>query len=212
MSERLRPARGWRSRADPDPPGGRVAGRSCLRTDRRGSAAVDFAILAPVLVLLLIGILEIASLLLTQSLLQTAVGDAARSGIVGAGSAGLSREEVVRRAAERLGGSLIRADRLHLETLVYPSFSDIGRPEPFTDVNGNGRHDPGEPFTDVNGNGRWDADMGRAGLGGPNDVVLYRVRYDWEPMTPLFRAVLPDGGRLVLTAAHAVRNEPFPEG
>jgi hypothetical protein len=29
--------------------------------------------------------------------------------------------------------------------------------EGWTDVNGNGRHDPGEPFADANGNGRWDA-------------------------------------------------------
>jgi hypothetical protein len=53
--------------------------------------------------------------------------------------------------------------------------------------------------------------MGRVGLGGPNDVVLYRVRYDWRPMTPLVRGLLP-GGSLELRAAYALRNEPFPEG
>lgn len=29
--------------------------------------------------------------------------------------------------------------------------------EPYTDTNGNGKHDPNEPFTDLNGNGVWDA-------------------------------------------------------
>jgi hypothetical protein len=172
---------------------------------------VDFAILGPALVLLLVLIFESAMLLLGQILLQTAVGDAARSGIVGSAQGHASREALVRAVAERVAGSLLRPEQLHLETLVYPSFEDVGRPEPFTDVNGNGVHDAGEPFRDVNGNGRWDADMGRVGLGGPNDVVLYRVRYDWRPMTPLVRGLLP-GGSLELRAAYALRNEPFPEG
>lgn len=195
----------------PPRPAGVAGRRRSLLVDRRGSAVVDFAILGPTLVLVLIGIFEAAMLLLTQILLQTAVGDAARSGITGSGPGALSREALIRQSAERVGGHLLRSDHLRLETLVYPSFDSIGRPEPFTDVNGNGLHDAGEPFTDVNGNGRWDSDMGRTGLGGPNDIVLYRVRYEWEPMTPLFRGLLPDGGRLELSAAYAVRNEPFPE-
>jgi hypothetical protein len=190
----------------------RSSGRLRRLASERGSAVVDFAILGPALVLLLVMIVESAMLLLTQFLLQTAVGDAARAGIVGSAPGAVSREALVREMAERVAGSLIRPEHLQLETLVYPSFDDIGRPEPFVDVNGNGVRDPGEPFRDVNGNGRWDADMGRAGLGGPNDVVLYRVRYLWQPMTPLLRGILPDGGRLELRAAYAVRNEPYPEG
>lgn len=216
MAQASRPAgtRRGPSACRPPPAPARSTGRSRVRlaADRRGSAIVDFALLAPALVLLLVGIVEAAFLFLTQFLLQTAVGDAARSGVVGSELGAASREAAVRAAAERVGGSLLQPERLHLDTLVYPRFDDIGRPEPFVDVNGNGAHDPGEPFTDVNENGRWDEDMGRPGLGGPNDVVLYRVRYDWEPMTPLLRAILPDGGRLELRAAYAVRNEPYPEG
>lgn len=192
--------------------GGPAVRGSPLLADGAGSAVVDFAILGPALVLALIGILEVAVLMLTQILLQTAVGDAARSGIVGTGRDGLSRAELVRRVAERIGGTLLDPERLHLDTLVYPSFDSIGRPEPFTDVDGNGRHDAGEPFTDVNGNGRWDTDMGASGLGGPGAIVLYRVRYDWRPMTPLLRGLLPGGGALELQASYAVRNEPFPGG
>jgi len=195
----------------PARPAAGISGRVRWFVDRRGSAMVDFAILGPALVLLLVLIFESAMLLLTQILLQTAVGDAARSGIVGSAQGATSREALVRAVAERVAGSLLRAEHLHLDTLVYPSFEDVGRPEPFTDVNGNGVHDAGEPFRDVNGNGRWDADMGRVGLGGPNDVVLYRLRYDWQPMTPLVRGLLP-GGSLELRAAYALRNEPFPEG
>lgn len=185
--------------------------RAALLRDRRGSAAVDFAIIGPALVLMLIGILEASMLLASQTLLQSAVVDAARSGLTGQSGNGLTRAELIRLAADRVGGNLIKPEHLRLETLVYTSFANIGEPEPYTDVNSNGAHDPGEPFTDINGNGSWDRDQGRSGLGGPNDIVLYRVLYDWQPMTPLLRGLLPNGGRLELSASFAVRNEPFPE-
>ncbi len=185
---------------------------AALSEDARGGAAVEFALALPLLVLLVIGIFEFAVLLLSQSLLQAAASEAARTGITGAADAGLSREESIRRVVARIAGRLVPPERVELTTLVYPSFESIGRPEPFTDVNGNGRFDAGEPFHDVNGNGRWDADMGRPGLGGPNDVVLYRLSYEWRPMTALFRGILPDGGRVELRAAFPVRNEPFPAG
>lgn len=202
------PARRAAPPSAPSRAGGRLA---ALLRDRRGSTAVDFAIIGPSLVLMLIGILEVSMLLMSQTLLQSAVADAARSGLTGQPGDGLTRAELIRLAAERVGGNLIRPEHLRLETLVYTSFANVGEPEPYTDVNSNGAYDPGEPFTDVNGNGSWDVDQGRSGLGGPNDIVLYRILYDWQPMTPLLRGLLPDEGRLELSASFAVRNEPFPE-
>ena len=72
-----------------------------------------------------------------------------------------------------------------METLVYDSFEDIGKPEPLTDDNGNGSWDDGEAFIDVNGNGVWDEDMGEAGprrrrrcRGLPPDLPLGRGHPD----------------------------------
>ena len=81
-------------------------------------------------------------------------------------------------------------DTVELETLVYDSFEDIGKPEPLTDDNGNGTWDDGEAFIDVNGNGQWDADMGEAGLGGGGAVVVYRLTYPWGVVTPMLQQVL----------------------
>ncbi|MCP4228101.1 MAG: hypothetical protein GY773_32535 [Actinomycetia bacterium] len=54
---------------------------------------------------------------------------------------------------------------------------------------------------------RWDDDMGAAGLGGPGDVVVYRLSYDWNIMIPLFEPIF--GETVTLQANVAVRNEPF---
>jgi hypothetical protein len=96
---------------------------------------------------------------------------------------------------------------LDMTTLVYDSFEEVGQPEPFTDENGNDAYDDGEPFTDVNGNGGWDDDMGAVGLGGPGEVVVYEMSYDWPIMIPLFRPFF--GDYVTLEANIAVRNEPF---
>ena len=92
---------------------------------------------------------------------------------------------------------------------VYDSFSDVNRPEPFTDDNpANGVWDPGEEYNDSNGNGQWDADMGVAGLGAGGAIVLYTIAVDWKMLTPLV-GHLVDDGKIRLEASVAVRNEPF---
>ncbi len=184
---------------------------SAWRRDRRGATAVEFALVAPVLVTLLLGTFEYALLLFASSALENAVAEAARFGITGRSATGGQREQAVRQTIKAALPDLFDPDKLAFETLVYPDFDSIGRPEPFVDRNANGRYDRGEPFTDVNGNGRWDEDMGKAGLGGPNAVVLYRARYSWTIQVPFFRPFFPPDGEITLEAAVAVRNEPFPE-
>ena len=94
--------------------------------------------------------------------------------------------------------------------MVYDSFDDIGEPEPFTDQEPmNGAYDAGEPFSDTNGNGTWDADMGTAGVGGPGDVVVYTVSYDWPLLTGMLFSWMGTDGKVPLRASIAVRNEPY---
>jgi hypothetical protein len=175
-----------------------------------GNALVEFALVAPALVLLIVGILELSALMLGEVLLQSAVADASRFGLTGRTLAGRTRQDVIRQIVDTETLGLIDSDQLRFDTLVYPSFDSIGKPESFTDQNGDGAWQSGEPFTDVNGNGKWDADMGAAGLGGPDDVVLYRVRYPWRTWTALLRPVMGTNGTLELEASLAIRNEPFP--
>ena len=178
--------------------------------DSEGATAVEFAMVAPIFFLLIIGMIELSLVMMANAILQSAVGDAARTGITGNSPAGTNRTDAIEAAIDSLTGGLLDPARIQLDVLVYPSFDSIGKPEPFSDQNGNGTYDTGEPFTDVNGNGHWDADMGAAGLGGPGDIVLYRARYDWQLITPFIRNVFLPDGAIHLEATTAVRNEPFP--
>ena len=141
--------------------------------------------------------------------IESAVLQASRYGITGGTVEGRTREERVLDVVEAKTYGLLDMDELEMETLVYESFADIGEPEPWDDANGNGAYDGGEDFTDVNGNGNWDADMGEAGLGGPNAVVVYRLTYDWGIITPFMQRLLGESIRHVSSVA--VRNEPYGE-
>lgn len=176
----------------------------------RGHTMVEFAIIGPVFLALLLSILEFSGVMFVQTLLEGGAREASRYGITGAFPEGISRAEMIEQIVEENTFGLVDTDELHMETLVYDSFSAVGQPEPFTDENGNGFYDVGEPFSDINGNGIWDDNMGASGLGGPGDVVVYRMSYDWPIMIPLFRPFF--GDTVTLRANIAVRNEPFGAG
>lgn len=178
---------------------------------REGAAAVEFAFVAPILLLTVVGIMEVAMVLIVSSLIEGGLRDAARFGITGFVPQGMTREEQITSIIGDATIGLVKMSDIDIQTLVYPSFAQVGQPEPYTDTNGNGAYDAGEPYTDINGNGQWDADMGAAGVGGPGDIVLYKVKYDLPMMTPLLSTVLggPDGN-VQLSASIAVRNEPYP--
>ena len=173
--------------------------------DARGDAAVQFALLAPALLLLVVGTFEFAVTLFVGGALESAVLAASRFGVTGFAQEGVTREERIRQIIDERTLGFVDMDEARINTLIYGSFDDIGQPEPFTDGNGNGTPDPGE-YADVNGNGQWDDDMGRAGLGGPDDIVLYEIEYETTGITGLMRPIL---GRITHRAAVAVRNEPF---
>lgn len=166
------------------------------RNDNR--AAVRAACIS--LALLLLGTAEVTIALFARGTVEAAVVTAARLPVVG-----VDRLDALRRLIADRGRGLVDASTVQVEALSYPSFVAIRQPEPFTDTNRNGSRDPGEPYADLNGNGRWDADRGRAGTGGPDDVVVYRVTYQTRDVAALLRPVV---GAITHTATVAVRNEP----
>lgn len=189
--------------------------RSALRTLLRredGATLVEFAISIPILAVAVIGIMELSMVLFVGSMMEGGVRDAARFGITGNSSGGETREQrIIQIVSDRTLGMLELSED-DISTLVYPSFDSVGKPEPFTDnAPENGVYDEGEDFLDVNGNSVWDADMGATGLGGPGDIVLYRIDAEWPLMTGLLSPVMGEDGVVPLTASMVVRNEPFGE-
>ncbi len=177
-------------------------------TDTRGVTAVEFALVSPLVLLLMIATVDLGYTLTVQQLLEASAREASRYGITGEVPQGQTRQEVIRDIVERHTAGLVDMERLDIDTLAYTAFENVGKPEPFDDANGNGQRDSGESYSDVNGNGQWDPDMGRSDAGGSGDVVVYTLTY---PQPVLIPYMAPFYGTDTFThrTRAVVRNEPF---
>jgi hypothetical protein len=181
---------------------------SKVRGNSDGSAAIEFAFTAPLLIMTIVGIMEFSMIMFLNAALEGGLRDAARFGTTGYTPAGFNRKEVIIQKLQDSSLGLIPIEDENVTALAYSNFSEIGQPEPYIDSSpANGQYDVGEAFTDVNANGQWDADMGMPGLGGPCAVVVYRVETEWRLLLGLLAGAI--GNPVMLNASTAVRNEPY---
>ena len=169
---------------------------------------MEFAFVGPVIIMMIVGIMEISMIMFVSTLVEGGVRDAARFAITGNAASGSSREDQIIARISDVTLGIVNIGPSNISIQVYPSFADVGQPEPYQDDSpANGTYDAGETFSDINGNGTWDADMGVAGAGETGDIVIYQVDYTWPMMLGLLADSL--GTSIDLQASIAVRNEPF---
>lgn len=177
-----------------------------LRDQDRGTAVTEFALIAPVFILTLLGIFDYTWQMYAKQVLQGTVSTAARASTL-EGNA-LDQAALDRKVRTEVQKVFHNADVTFKRT-AYESYDDIGKPEPFTDSNGNNRYDPGECFQDMNGNGSWDTDRGTAGSnGGAEDVVLYTASMKFARILPVWK-MLGQSRDTTLTATTVLRNQPY---
>ncbi|MGE3770938.1 MAG: TadE/TadG family type IV pilus assembly protein [Bdellovibrionales bacterium] len=180
--------------------------------DDRGVTAVEFAIIAPVLFTMMIGILELSLLFFTQHVVENASFNVSRLSKTGYVEEGLTQEQTIKKLmAERTLG-LLDDEKIEIESMAYSGYDVISDPEPFVDANGNGVRDDGENYTDVNQNGAYDDDQGAVGAGAAGEVVVYTIKYPWHMMTPLLSEFIGDDGAYMIKARVVVKNEPYDDG
>ena len=175
-----------------------------------GATAVEFALISPVVVLLVMGVIEMSMMMMAQNLMESATFSASRTGKTGYVAEGQTREETILQELNELAGAVLDTEAITITSTSYDEFGDIGQPEPFIDANANSVRDDGENYTDVNGNGQYDSDMGTSSSGTAGQVVVYTVSYPWHIATPLIGGMIGNADDIVmLTARTVVRNEPF---
>jgi Flp pilus assembly protein TadG len=175
-----------------------------LTRDTRGATIVEFAIVAPVMMMLLMGLCDLAYQIYAQSILSGAMQKAGRdAALQGGGTNAAALDKNVQDMVK-----MIAANATFTVTRVnYDSFSVI-KPEPFTDSNGNGIRNAGECFTDVNDNGVWDSDPGLTGQGGANDVTLYTMTVTYPRLFPV-AGLLGWSSTQTISASTLLKNQPY---
>jgi Flp pilus assembly protein TadG len=177
---------------------------SILR-DKRGMSVVEFGLIAPVFLTLLLGVLDMGHTLYMQSILQGAMQKVARDGTLENQSTSALESQLRTQVQKLVSDATV--------TLVPRYFKNYTKAaqataEPFTDTNGNGRCDAGEPYTDTNFNNTWDADGGNSGQGGAKDTVVLTGSVSYPRLFPIFRFV-GMGSTVNLQATTVLVNQPY---
>lgn len=176
-----------------------------LRRDKRGTAITEFALTAPLFLLVLMGILDFSWLLYGKEVLSGAVSQSARAATLeGNAVSQTALDAAVRTQVQKV----FKNATVTFTRQAYNSFDEIGDPESFTDTNANGQYNSGECFEDVNGNGNWDADRGSTGNGGADDVVLYTASMTVTRVLPVWK-MIGKSQQKTITASSVLRNQPY---
>jgi Flp pilus assembly pilin Flp len=182
-----------------------MAARPRLIRADDGATVVEFALVMPVLLLLLVGTFDVAMNLYATSVLQGSIQKAGRDfSLEDARSRQSTIESYITRQVRRVapGASVTFARK------AYFDFADVGQPEVYDDLNHDGACNNDEPFEDANGNGQWDADRGEAGFGGARDAILLTATARYDRLFPMDGLMgVPD--QVTVTASTVLRNQPF---
>lgn len=168
--------------------------RRMRRDSRKGSAAIEFAMIAPVFFLLIFAIIETGVLFLAGNVLQFAADDAAR--LVRTGQAQtehLTATQFRDKICADIAPVMQCGSDLQVDVRSFSDFAAANFPAP------------------LNKNGELDPDLNKFEPGSAGDVVLLRTFYTWDVMTPLLAPFLTNmsGDKRLLSATAAFRNEPF---
>ena len=185
----------------------RLAARR-LPSHERGVTTVEFAIVAPVLFLMLIGFFDVGHTLYTRAVLEGVVQKAGRDSSLETGNS-LTQEAALDARVSQQVHALTGQDPV-ITRRFYRTFSlaAAAQAETYTDTNHNGICDAGEAFVDTNNNGVRDKDGADQGQGGAVDSVLYTVTATYPRMFPLygFIGVSPT---ITMTAKTVFGNQPY---
>lgn len=184
---------------------------SLLRNDR-GIAATEFALIAPIFALLMMGSADIAHTLYMQTVLQGTIQKAARDSSLESGTATATQTTIdgrIRAEVKKLNTALADSD-IAITRRYYKTFStaSAAQAETWTDTNSNSTCDNGEPYTDANNNNTWDRDGGNAGQGGARDITVYNVTVNYAHMFPLWKFIGASGTQ-TLKATTVLANQPY---
>lgn len=176
---------------------------AALVADETGGPMMEFALIAPTFLILVLGACNVTQMVYGKTLLNGAMETAARASALTGATTDTLDATVKGIVKPALPGATFTFTRKS-----YYDFTDIGRKEKWTDANNNGTCDNKETYVDENGNGKWDTDVGESGNGGAGDVITYTVSVVY---TPVFKVPFMSNqwNAVTLNSSTVRKNQPF---
>ncbi|WP_212592670.1 TadE/TadG family type IV pilus assembly protein [Sphingomonas insulae] len=173
--------------------------------DDKGITIVEFAIVAPCLVLLMIGLLDLGFKAYVGIQLQGALEQSARQVTVGTSTTTAALTSLVKTQIVKI----VPKASVSVVPTSYYDFANVGKPEPITtDTAPLGTFNQGDCFQDLNGNGVWDADAGSSGTGGSEDIVYYTATVTYPDLLPAAK-LFGFSSTATVTGTTMMKNQPY---
>lgn len=172
--------------------------RLTFKRDRKGSVAVEFALLALPFFTILFGLLELAVVYFTETALQDALSQQVRgirTGQVQNSNPPVSQAAFTQAVCNNMRRVMTGADcsRLYID---IRTFSDFGSSAPLPNP--------------LDANGQFDPSRLTFAVGGAEQTVVARAFYRYNVASPLTQGLLADyGSTRLITATELFRTEPF---
>lgn len=161
---------------------------------RTASAAIEFAFVAPVFFLFLMGTMETGIIYLGNFVLQNAVSDASRQIRTGqVAISGMTQAQFRTLVCNETAPLLACDANLQIDVQTFANFGAAGVTNPIT------------------ASGTLNSSLNNWAPGSVCSIVMVRAFYTWNVATPLLTPFLVNmsGNNHLLTAAAAFRNEPY---
>lgn len=184
--------------AVPQSPAGGARPVRRFARDRRGTAAVEFALVAMPFFYMLFATLETTTIYLAQTTLDFSINSVQRQIRTGqAQRAGRTAADMKALVCQNMR-LMLNPDcdkDVWLDVDSFPSLTGLNAIAPIA----NGDVDPAQMSYDP---------------GGPDSIVLVRAYYAWKIRTPFLSAALSNisGDRRLISSARLMRVEPYPTG
>jgi Flp pilus assembly protein TadG len=165
-----------------------------FRRNRRGSAAVEFALVAPVFFALLFAILETGIVFFAGQVLESVTQDSARTILTGqAQTSALTQAQFKTSVCNRISVLFDCPNGIFIDVRSYSAFASVDITAP------------------IDSNGNFVSNNLQYSPGAAGDIVVVRLFYQWPLIVTGLGyniANLTNNKRL-LTATAAFKNEPF---
>jgi len=159
-----------------------------------GAAAVEFGMVAAPFLALMFAIMETALVFFAGQTMETAVADSARLIMTGqAQSQSFDAAAFKTSVCSKIGGLFNCAGGLYVDVKTYSSFGSVDNSSP------------------VDANGQLKTGSFGYTPGGPGDIVVVRLMYQWPVYASMLGFNLGNmaGNKRLLLATAAFRNEPY---
>lgn len=178
-------------RTEPTQRRGRRSVTARLFGDRKGTAAIEMAMIGPVFALVFIGIVEVSIMGFASTMLENASTDAAR--LIRTGQLAQSADPVGDFTTKLCSSlpSMIDCAKISIDVQNFANMASVDLTVPLDD-NGNPINTVFTP-------------------GGPEQITLVRIAYRWNFFTPLIGTLMSDNGTnsVLLLSTSVFQNEPY---